>query len=401
LLLDSTDVNDRRFPGWEADLFSLITADSSEVHWDDRLQRIVLSPPANLFHPSFYSFQPTRDLLLRWVARRGYDSHRLEIIGSKLFYHGNIYPRALFTRFDVPYKAIPIPNFESDEVKVQVSQFVHSLDDCKVDAKYKVLIVRQESINQVEGLIASLPKEEKEQEEWCCCLYVCDDPDEPTLTNYPLSIFYEDGSVQTRKMCRMCVIESLSNSVSGFFDGSQYNEKVLFSLVEKPKAIPIESSSLNSKAEFWPQVPLGALLSSLWSDTDMMKSLVEAWMRGVYYSAAHTTQNVIAFCPEHPGTLFALDHHRKQRLFHCSVTNCYLGRCPGCCQWHQADMSCPESKWKKCPKCQTPTWKDGGCNHITCPCGCHWCYLCMTGFKLGSEVYSHMFRKHPDWYMED
>jgi hypothetical protein len=242
-LLDSADVNDRRFPGWGEDLFSLIGDISSETHWDHRLQRIVLSPPPNVFHPSFYSFQPTRDLLLRWVAGRGFDSHQLEIIGSKLFYYADDYPRAVFARFNVPYKAVPIPNFESDAVKIQVGQFAHSLDDCKVDAKYKVLIVRQELMSQAEELIASLAKEEKEQEEWCCCLYVCDDPDDPTLTNYPLSIFYEDGSVQTRKMCRMCVIESLANSVSSFFDGSQYNEKVLFSLVDKPMAIPSEPSS--------------------------------------------------------------------------------------------------------------------------------------------------------------
>jgi hypothetical protein len=160
----------------------------------------------------------------------------------------------------------------------------------------------------------------------------------------------------------MCVIELLSNSVSSFFDGSQYKEKILFSLGDKPTAVPIESSSLNSKAEFWPQVPLGGLLSSLWSETNKMKSLVKVWMRGVSSSAAQTTQNVITFCPKHRGTLFALDDQRKQCLFHISVTNWYLGRCPSCCQWHQAHMSCPESESKKCPKCQTPTWKDGGCN---------------------------------------
>jgi hypothetical protein len=75
------------------------------------------------------------------------------------------------------------------------------LYNCKVDAEYKVLIIHQESMSQAEELIASLPKEEKEQKEWYCCLYACDDLDNPTLTNYPLSIFYEDESVQTRKVC--------------------------------------------------------------------------------------------------------------------------------------------------------------------------------------------------------
>jgi hypothetical protein len=118
LLLDSMVVDDRRFPGWRTNLFTSISAESFEIHWDHHLQRIVLSPPANVFHPSFYSFQTTRDLPLGWVASRSYDNHQLEIIGSKLFYHGDVYSRALFARFDVPYKAIPVPNFESDEVKV-------------------------------------------------------------------------------------------------------------------------------------------------------------------------------------------------------------------------------------------------------------------------------------------
>jgi hypothetical protein len=400
-LLDAADENSRRFPGWATDLMSVIDTGSSEIQWDHRQQRIVISPPATVFHPSFYAFPPTRDLLLKWVAGKGYESDQLEIIGSKLLYNGFAHPRAVFARFTVPSRAIPIPDFESDEVKTQIRQFVHKVDDCKIDAKYKVLIVPQESMSQAEELIASLPKEKRDQEEWCCCLYNCDDPENPALTNYPLSVFHEDGSVQTRKMCRMCVIQALSNAVSSFFDGSQYNEAVLFSLVDKPMAIPTEPSPLNAKGEFWPQVPLGALLSALWSDTETMKSFVEAWVRGVYYSAAHTTQNAIAFCPEHPGTLFALDPRRQRKMFHCSVPSCYLGRCPSCCQWHQGDAGCPHAEPKKCPKCQTPTWKDGGCNHITCPCGCHWCYICMAGFRVGGEVYSHMSREHTDWYTDD
>jgi hypothetical protein len=31
---------------------------------------------------------------------------------------------------------------------------------------------------------------------------------------------------------------------------------------------------------------------------------------------------------------------------------------------------------KKCPGCLTGTDWIGGCNHMTCPCGQHWCWLC-------------------------
>lgn len=35
---------------------------------------------------------------------------------------------------------------------------------------------------------------------------------------------------------------------------------------------------------------------------------------------------------------------------------------------------------KECPKCGKITEKNGGCNHMTCPCGHHWCWLCNGHF---------------------
>ena len=49
---------------------------------------------------------------------------------------------------------------------------------------------------------------------------------------------------------------------------------------------------------------------------------------------------------------------------------------------------------KKCPKCKVLTYKDGGCNHISCPCGCHWCYKCGAGFSNPDDCYDHMTEKH-------
>ncbi len=30
----------------------------------------------------------------------------------------------------------------------------------------------------------------------------------------------------------------------------------------------------------------------------------------------------------------------------------------------------------RCPACRRDTEKDGGCNHMTCPCGAHYCAVC-------------------------
>jgi len=42
---------------------------------------------------------------------------------------------------------------------------------------------------------------------------------------------------------------------------------------------------------------------------------------------------------------------------------------------------------KQCPACKRPIQKNGGCNHMSCPCGNHWCWLC--GQTLGTQIDKH------------
>lgn len=44
---------------------------------------------------------------------------------------------------------------------------------------------------------------------------------------------------------------------------------------------------------------------------------------------------------------------------------------------------------KKCYNCGIMVEKTGGCNHITCRCGSHWCWTCEKGYPVG-EIYNHM-----------
>lgn len=48
---------------------------------------------------------------------------------------------------------------------------------------------------------------------------------------------------------------------------------------------------------------------------------------------------------------------------------------------------------QNCPGCAVTTEKNGGCNHIACPCGTHWCYACGHAFDR-DEIYDHMYEKH-------
>lgn len=48
---------------------------------------------------------------------------------------------------------------------------------------------------------------------------------------------------------------------------------------------------------------------------------------------------------------------------------------------------------KKCPGCQIPTIRTSGCDHMTCPCGTHWCYECGVMSTL-EDIYDHINEDH-------
>lgn len=47
---------------------------------------------------------------------------------------------------------------------------------------------------------------------------------------------------------------------------------------------------------------------------------------------------------------------------------------------------------KPCPECKLSTIKISGCDHMTCPCGAHWCWRC--GGNFGDDIYTHMMDVH-------
>ncbi|KAL6261392.1 hypothetical protein P5V15_006487 [Pogonomyrmex californicus] len=50
-------------------------------------------------------------------------------------------------------------------------------------------------------------------------------------------------------------------------------------------------------------------------------------------------------------------------------------------KWEDASKKTIQISTKPCPKCRTPTERDGGCMHMVCTragCGYHWCWLCQT-----------------------
>lgn len=48
---------------------------------------------------------------------------------------------------------------------------------------------------------------------------------------------------------------------------------------------------------------------------------------------------------------------------------------------------------KACPECGTLVEKKGGCDHIACYCGNHWCFVCQRSFDH-EVIYDHMIDEH-------
>ncbi|OIW25777.1 hypothetical protein CONLIGDRAFT_621675 [Coniochaeta ligniaria NRRL 30616] len=96
-------------------------------------------------------------------------------------------------------------------------------------------------------------------------------------------------------------------------------------------------------------------------------------------------------------------------LFTCPA--CLAAVCRACNVAHDG-MSCAEQRDKAsgghealaaakrklgirdCPKCGIGIEKSFGCNHMSCPCGAHICWVCLKTFATGGPVYDHMQREH-------
>ncbi|KAK3261956.1 hypothetical protein CYMTET_29165 [Cymbomonas tetramitiformis] len=83
----------------------------------------------------------------------------------------------------------------------------------------------------------------------------------------------------------------------------------------------------------------------------------------------------------------------------CTTQFCFLCSCshPGkdCRTSKQATLTKMQTwAWErlhatKCPKCRLPVQRNKGCSHMTCRCGCEFCYHCGKELKSGS-IFHHM-----------
>ncbi|KDO31889.1 hypothetical protein SPRG_03105 [Saprolegnia parasitica CBS 223.65] len=142
-----------------------------------------------------------------------------------------------------------------------------------------------------------------------------------------------------------------------------------------------------------------------------------------WYGAVQPGKMVLAsnlgcpFCRRVP-TLGVLRKHNRQAcaLVASKMTWCaemYYGWCLGCYKVKElAERNCAVEppvdvetfrcnecidgggEPNVCPGCFVETEKTGGCNHMTCVCGQHWCFACGAGFATADDVYDHLYEVH-------
>ena len=69
-------------------------------------------------------------------------------------------------------------------------------------------------------------------------------------------------------------------------------------------------------------------------------------------------------------------------------------RCDECREERAKTLGIPLSNTRKAPCCGAAVEKSGGCNHITCKCGKHWCWRCKLITRTSDEMYTHLRTVH-------
>ncbi|XP_058757065.1 uncharacterized protein LOC131630288 [Vicia villosa] len=133
------------------------------------------------------------------------------------------------------------------------------------------------------------------------------------------------------------------------------------------------------------------------------KELIVEWESAIYESSISLKKKI--YCPYKNCSLM-LVNDGKEVVTSCECPSCHRLFCAQCkVPWH-ADMSCrrfqksakrrdekqldekfmelaKRNKWQKCPKCCMHVQRNGGCEHMSCRCGCNFCYKCGKDWKHG------------------
>lgn len=265
----------------------------------------------------------------------------------------------------------------------------------KIDTNFNVLIVPASE----DAAIKEMMRKVRDKDNDTPCIFVCEPPQ--ILLPNSLYAYQKDGTVKTIAVCKQCMIEtfrgnedfmSVIDPVTKLVDRAK-----LVNLNNNLMGLPFIDDEKDEDGIVWPQIPLGQGAWVLLCDTENIAPYVKSYFTAIIDFVIRKARNYFTSCPNHPDILYRTPP--KNAMMKCPY--CSMIFCSNCRIWHKDGIKCgPDDGTKRCPNCNTPTFKTDGCNHITCPCGKHWCYKCAKSpiFHCADDCYEHMESVHGDIY---
>ncbi|KAI5408804.1 E3 ubiquitin-protein ligase RSL1 [Lathyrus oleraceus] len=190
-----------------------------------------------------------------------------------------------------------------------------------------------------------------------------------------------------------CVICFDSVSISNIFTITSCKHRFCANCISKYVNIQINKNAVKVSC---PNPECSVELKPQHLQSVLPKQVIIEWESAIYESSISLEQKI--YCPYQNCSLM-LVNDGEGVVTSCECPSCHRLFCAQCkVPWH-ADMNCREfqksktgrdekqldlkfwelakrKKWQRCPKCSMHVQRDGGCEHISCRCGCNFCYKC-------------------------
>ncbi|XP_019433132.1 PREDICTED: uncharacterized protein DDB_G0292642-like [Lupinus angustifolius] len=189
---------------------------------------------------------------------------------------------------------------------------------------------------------------------------------------------------------------------SDMFRGGKCNDLFCIDCISKHVASKIQQNNLEVKC---PIPSCSVELKPEYVLSILPKDVIDRWEFAKYESSITLSQKV--YCPfKNCSVLLVNDGKNGKVVTRCQCPYCHRLFCAQCkIPWH-SQMSCKEfqmlkknkgenyldakflesakaNKWRKCPNCSFYVQRTSGCEHMTCRCGCNFCYRCGAKWEFG------------------
>lgn len=365
--------------------------------------RSIIDIPDSIVNPLVADTSKVNDAFQKWLEKHNLNLKKVRnrLIGEREeIMKANKLLRSAKTRPNVGYTQVRIPDgadLALVALKLRERNKKKKLTKWVLDTRNRVLVVPLPmSSNDVNTFFKNLKINPKFNENEIAGddVYYCHNA--AVLSSEKLPIYYENGYVSYNNYCKTCVEASLWRLLECFY--SELNDTPIIHRIISSGEPMIPLSLVpcrEGNAGFWPVIPLGQLVTTLYSDPSLAH-LVKTYMTAYVSHALHHTPK-LTFCPCHPAYIWKFQGIKHK--FSCLLSTCPYLHCANCHMWHPKEFCASEEPsnmaFRYCPNCRAVVLNKELDNHIECKCGKHFCYYCCAGpYSTASDTYTHMLKRH-------